>query len=276
MWDIWAKSKLVWIKQKHQIWVSLLGQWLNFKLFGITYLVGKISRSNFFPDRVGRVKFRCALQRKSLPVVAGSKKWHPLPCFCEVHEKLHMNPTRSILKPLGTVLNVVPGPEFRETSIWVFPKIGVFPPKSSILIGCSLIFAIHFGVPPIFGNIHIWTPLSERHPNSSWEGTPSNKMTEFKPTHKRPWREWTHGWRYQTTGGQGKFNRPVVKLRIALYGHPDSGGLWEQHCESQLKTIGFVMPDPEGWPSVFYHPKLKLLLVVYVDDFKMLRGMLLQ
>ena len=27
---------------------SLLGQWLNFKLFGITYLVGKISRSNCF------------------------------------------------------------------------------------------------------------------------------------------------------------------------------------------------------------------------------------
>ena len=27
---------------------DLLSQWLNFKLFGITYLVGKISRSNFF------------------------------------------------------------------------------------------------------------------------------------------------------------------------------------------------------------------------------------
>ena len=27
---------------------NLLGQWLNFKLFGITYLVGKISRSNFY------------------------------------------------------------------------------------------------------------------------------------------------------------------------------------------------------------------------------------
>ena len=27
---------------------GLLGQWLNFKLFGITYLAGKISRSNFF------------------------------------------------------------------------------------------------------------------------------------------------------------------------------------------------------------------------------------
>ena len=68
---------------------------------------------------------------------------------------------------------------------------------------------------------------------------------------------------------KGKYSRPVVKLRIALYGHPDSGGLWEQHCESQLKAVGFIMPDPEGWPSVFFHPVLKLLLVVYVDDFKM-------
>ena len=31
--------------------------------------------------------------------------------------------------------------------IWVFPKIGVKPPKSSILIGFSIIFTIHFGVP---------------------------------------------------------------------------------------------------------------------------------
>ncbi len=37
---------------------------------------------------------------------------------------------------------------------WVFPKIMV-PPKSSILIGFSLIFTIHFGgeKTPIFGNI---------------------------------------------------------------------------------------------------------------------------
>ena len=67
----------------------------------------------------------------------------------------------------------------------------------------------------------------------------------------------------------GKFIRPVVLLRIALYGHPDSGGLWEQYCEAMLKLVGFIMPDPEGWPSVFFHPELKLLLVVYVDDFKM-------
>ena len=67
----------------------------------------------------------------------------------------------------------------------------------------------------------------------------------------------------------GKYRRPVVLLRIALYGHPDSGGLWEIHCEKMLVTVGFIMPDPEGWPSVFFHPELKLLLVVYVDDFKM-------
>ena len=67
----------------------------------------------------------------------------------------------------------------------------------------------------------------------------------------------------------GKYIRPVVLLVIALYGHPDSGGLWEQHCEAMLLLVGFIMPDPEGWPSVFFHPELKLLLVVYVDDFKM-------
>ena len=36
-----------------------------------------------------------------------------------------------------------------------------------------------------------------------------------------------------------------------------------------LAEVGFFMPDPEGWPSVFFHDRLKLLLVVYVDDFKM-------
>ena len=67
----------------------------------------------------------------------------------------------------------------------------------------------------------------------------------------------------------GKFIRPVVLLRIALYGHPGCGGLWKRHhCEAMLIAVGFIMPDPGGWPSVLFHTKLKLLLVVYVDDFK--------
>ena len=54
---------------------------------------------------------------------------------------------------------------------------------------------------------------------------------------------------------------------LALYGHPDAGTFWEKHCEARLIEVGFIRV-PE-WPSVFYHPKYKLFLVVYVDDFKM-------
>ena len=45
----------------------------------------------------------------------------------------------------------------------MFPKIGGFPPKSSTLMGFSIIFTIHFGGnTPIFGNTHIgWTNEGE-------------------------------------------------------------------------------------------------------------------
>ena len=52
-----------------------------------------------------------------------------------------------------------------------------------------------------------------------------------------PIERWPREWR-------GKYTRPVVQLIIALYGHPDSGGLWEQHCEAMLLLVGFIMPDP--------------------------------
>jgi len=39
--------------------------------------------------------------------------------------------------------------------IWVFPKIGDFPPKSSILIGLFHYFPHPFWDTPIFGNTHI-------------------------------------------------------------------------------------------------------------------------
>ena len=60
---------------------------------------------------------------------------------------------------------------------------------------------------------------------------------------------------------------PVVPLRLALYGHPDSGGHWERHCERHLKEAGYE-PVP-NWRSTFWHPRLRLYLVVYVDDFKL-------
>ena len=60
---------------------------------------------------------------------------------------------------------------------------------------------------------------------------------------------------------------PVCPLILALYGHPDAGTFWERHCKAKLIEVGFIRV-PE-WPSVFYHPKYELFLVVYVDDFKM-------
>ena len=64
-----------------------------------------------------------------------------------------------------------------------------------------------------------------------------------------------------------KFRRPVVRLDKALYGHPDSGTMWEQHCDKKVQEIGFK-PIGEEWPSMYFHDELKLLLVIYVDDLK--------
>eukprot|EP00435_Cladocopium_sp_Y103_P056564 s370_g19.t1 len=65
-----------------------------------------------------------------------------------------------------------------------------------------------------------------------------------------------------------KFRRPVVLLVKALYGHPDSGTMWEQHCDRKVKELDFV-PVGEEWPSMYFHKGLKLLLVIYVDDLKL-------
>ena len=56
---------------------------------------------------------------------------------------------------------------------------------------------------------------------------------------------------------------------LALYGHPDSGGIWEKHCAKQLESVGWKQVLPEIWQSIYYHAELDLLLVIYVDDFKM-------
>ena len=57
-----------------------------------------------------------------------------------------------------------------------------------------------------------------------------------------------------------------MPMILALYGHSDSGGYWDEHCNAALLDAGFA-PVPE-WPSMYYQPRLELLLSVYVDDFK--------
>ena len=74
-----------------------------------------------------------------------------------------------------------------------------------------------------------------------------------------PKERWPQSWK--------RFQDPVCPLVLALYGHPDAGGFWEKHCDKHLKSVGFT-PVHQSWMSVYFHKDLKLMLAVYVDDFK--------
>ena len=64
------------------------------------------------------------------------------------------------------------------------------------------------------------------------------------------------------------YGDPVTILEYALYGHVDSPTSWEVHCDAELAAAGFDRIGAE-WPSVYFHHNLRLLLTVYVDDFKL-------
>ena len=51
-------------------------------------------------------------------------------------------------------------------------------------------------------------------------------------------------------------------------GNSKSQLCWEVHCNAILTKAGFE-PIGAEWPSTFFHPALRLLLAVYMDDFKM-------
>ena len=48
-----------------------------------------------------------------------------------------------------------------------------------------------------------------------------------------------------------KYHRPVVRLLKALYGHPDAGTMWEKHCDTQVRQLGFK-PIGDEWPSMYF------------------------
>ena len=81
---------------------------------------------------------------------------------------------------------------------------------------------------------------------------------------------------YQEIGGpmaqavaEQLYRDALVPMLLALYGHPDSGGIWERYFEENIAKNGWRPVLKEIWRTVFYHPKLDLLLVVYVHDLKM-------
>ena len=67
------------------------------------------------------------------------------------------------------------------------------------------------------------------------------------------------------SGWEKKYRRPVVKLRLALYGHPLAGRCWEQKWTHEVRKVGFE-PVPD-WESMYFHLRLRLMLSVFVDDF---------
>ena len=62
----------------------------------------------------------------------------------------------------------------------------------------------------------------------------------------------------------GKYYKPMCRLYKSLYGHPESGGHWENHLKERILKIG---GEPvQNHPSTFWFPESRLLLSVYVDD----------
>ena len=44
---------------------------------------------------------------------------------------------------------------------------------------------------------------------------------------------------------------PVCPLKLALYGHPDSGTDWETYSHEHVASVDFQ--PVEGWPCCFWH-----------------------
>ena len=97
------------------------------------------------------------------------------------------------------------------------------------------------------------------------------QQSDAEQAYTQAWLQGTPTWvrlpRDQWPESWAGMDDPVCPLHLALYGHPDSGGHWDRHCTDHLVSVGFQ--ELPNWRSCFWHPELKLFLVVYVDDFKL-------
>lgn len=73
-------------------------------------------------------------------------------------------------------------------------------------------------------------------------------------------------------GLERKIRHPVVRLVLALYGHPKPGRIWEDDCTKRVLECcvhgGKWKLVSDSWPNVVWKPKINALMLVYVDDFK--------
>ena len=69
-----------------------------------------------------------------------------------------------------------------------------------------------------------------------------------------------------TKDGKPIYSDPVVPLPKVLYGHPESGALWEKHLASILTELKWKKCDSH--PGIWIHAS-GAVLAVYVDDLLM-------
>ena len=62
-----------------------------------------------------------------------------------------------------------------------------------------------------------------------------------------------------------QYHDPVCILKRALYGHPESGPIWDKKVHKVVKACGYL--PLEGSPRFFCNLKDDAESVVYADDF---------
>ena len=61
----------------------------------------------------------------------------------------------------------------------------------------------------------------------------------------------------------------MCRLRVAVYGHPDSGTDWGHRCGKSLKAVGLEKVGEGVWPACYFHSGLSRRSCVYVDAFEL-------
>ena len=64
----------------------------------------------------------------------------------------------------------------------------------------------------------------------------------------------------------GEDRKPMCRFVKALYGRPESGVHWEQHCGRHVMTQGFKTVSERQ--LCFFYDRLQFCLVIYLGGFK--------
>jgi hypothetical protein len=110
----------------------------------------------------------------------------------------------------------------------------------------------------------IFYGLLEGHYTEQADADMAYTQSEFKGTDtfvRLPRDRWPQWWIDQG------YTDPVCPMELSLYGHPESGYYWEEHCDKHLQAQGFT--SVEEWPGTYWHEEHRCMLIVYVDDFLM-------